>query len=355
MPIFGIEVATAHAEPQDGSNDRGSISRADHPATGRGKDASRPSATKQGWGRPEKDQPGRGRPDKDHDGSGRPDKGWPDKNWPSRGGPDKGWPGQDWPGKGQSGDPSSRDCHDQNLVEELQKLLASLFAGGGQSTGGSQPTSGGGGIGGQTVPTVSTTPKFGDGRSGVTGATGSAPGQQNGTSPGPATVAVPLGAGIGPLPLTSVGAGISPAGNGQPALLGPENPAASQPALASPVELIALALQPPSTLPEHVHGIAELPAFLPDPLDTYSAARPPGGPDQSGHLYRAGNQLPVGPVFRPGYTDYLRSAGLDEVATVAVTGITGIVVFTIVGGLIGYRQARAGHMVHAGAGARFLS
>ncbi|MDH6244888.1 hypothetical protein [Mycobacterium sp. OTB74] len=340
MPIFGIEVATAHAEPQDGSNDRGSISRADHPATGQGKDASRPGETKQGWGRADKDQPGRGRPDKDHDGSGRPDKGWPDRGWPDR---------------GQSGDPSSRDCHDRYLAEELQKLLASLFAGGGQSTGGSQPTGSGGGIIGRTVPTVSTTPKFGDGRSGVIGATGSASGQQNGTSPGPATVAVPLGAGIGSLPLTSVGAGISPAGNGQPASLGPENPVASQPTLASPVELIALALQPPSTLPEHVHGIAELPALRPYPLDTNSAAQQPGGPDQSGHLYRAGNRLPVGPVFRPGYTDYLRSAGLDEVATVAVTGITGIVVFTIFGGLIGYRQARAGHMVHAGAGARFLS
>jgi hypothetical protein len=58
--------------------------------------------------------------------------------------------------------------------------------------------------------------------------------------------------------------------------------------------------------------------------------------------------------YRIGYPDYLRSAGLSQVAALAVPGIAGILVLTGAGGLVGYRQAKAGHAVHPSI-ARFVN
>jgi hypothetical protein len=58
--------------------------------------------------------------------------------------------------------------------------------------------------------------------------------------------------------------------------------------------------------------------------------------------------------YRIGYTEYLRTAGLPQVAALAVPGLVGIMVLTGAGGLVGYRQAKAGHAVHVGASARFM-
>ncbi len=66
-----------------------------------------------------------------------------------------------------------------------------------------------------------------------------------------------------------------------------------------------------------------------------------------------GNLAPVSP-YRAGYVDYLRAAGLGQVAAVAVPGLAGILVLTGVGGLLGYRQARAGHTVRASGTGRFM-
>jgi hypothetical protein len=59
--------------------------------------------------------------------------------------------------------------------------------------------------------------------------------------------------------------------------------------------------------------------------------------------------------YRVGYVEYLRTAGLSQVAAMAVPGITGILVLTGAGGLVGYRQARAGHAVRTGGTARFMN
>lgn len=59
--------------------------------------------------------------------------------------------------------------------------------------------------------------------------------------------------------------------------------------------------------------------------------------------------------YRIGYTDYLRNAGLSQVAALAVPGIAGMLVLTGAGGLVGYRQAKAGHAVHTSGTARFLN
>jgi hypothetical protein len=73
---------------------------------------------------------------------------------------------------------------------------------------------------------------------------------------------------------------------------------------------------------------------------------PPASPMSSGLL--------PAPTYRMGYVDYLRAAGLGEVAAVAVPGVTGILVLTSAGGLIGFRQARAGRAIRAGGPARFM-
>jgi hypothetical protein len=59
--------------------------------------------------------------------------------------------------------------------------------------------------------------------------------------------------------------------------------------------------------------------------------------------------------YRIGYTEYLRNAGLSQVAVLAVPGVTGMLVLTCAGGLLGYRQAKAGHAVHTSGTARFVN
>ena len=55
-----------------------------------------------------------------------------------------------------------------------------------------------------------------------------------------------------------------------------------------------------------------------------------------------------------GYTNYLRSPGLTEMAGAALPGVAGILLMTLGGGVIGYRQANAGRMVRTTAAARYL-
>lgn len=71
--------------------------------------------------------------------------------------------------------------------------------------------------------------------------------------------------------------------------------------------------------------------------------------------FGAKNEIIADSAFRAGYPDYLRAAGLSEVAAVAVPGFTGILILTGAGGLVGYRQARAGHVVRRSGTARFMT
>lgn len=59
--------------------------------------------------------------------------------------------------------------------------------------------------------------------------------------------------------------------------------------------------------------------------------------------------------YRVGYSEYLRSAGLPQVAALAVPGVAGMLVLTGAGGLVGYRQAKAGLAVHTSGTARFVN
>jgi hypothetical protein len=67
-----------------------------------------------------------------------------------------------------------------------------------------------------------------------------------------------------------------------------------------------------------------------------------------------GNATEAPASFRVGYPEYLREAKTGEVAALAVPGVVGLLALTAFGGLVGYRQARAGHLVRATGTARFL-
>jgi hypothetical protein len=101
----------------------------------------------------------------------------------------------------------------------------------------------------------------------------------------------------------------------------------------------------------------------PDPLTRDSGAAeapvlPAKAPEDQvkrDHVFSASNHFDKGQEFRPGYPDYLRAAGMSEVAAVAVPGFAGIITLTAAGGLLGYRQARAGRATAPSRAARFVS
>jgi hypothetical protein len=103
-------------------------------------------------------------------------------------------------------------------------------------------------------------------------------------------------------------------------------------------------------------GIPEAPLSPGNP-GASSAPPPPPPPaqkQQSPPAFSASNEASVAPSYRMGYMEYLRAAGFGEVAAVAVPGFTGILILTGAGGLIGYRQARAGSTMRTGNTARFM-
>ncbi|ULP36612.1 hypothetical protein MJO55_26135 [Mycolicibacterium rufum] len=63
----------------------------------------------------------------------------------------------------------------------------------------------------------------------------------------------------------------------------------------------------------------------------------------------------VAPPGRIGYRETLRSAGTSQLAALAIPGVVGILVLTALGGLLGYRQARAGQAMRAHGTARFMN
>jgi hypothetical protein len=78
---------------------------------------------------------------------------------------------------------------------------------------------------------------------------------------------------------------------------------------------------------------------------------PPHWPSPSDHDLTA---LSAPVAFRAGYSDYLRNAGMAQITAIAVPGAAAILLFTLGGGFIGYRQARAGHVIRAEGMTRFL-
>jgi hypothetical protein len=83
-------------------------------------------------------------------------------------------------------------------------------------------------------------------------------------------------------------------------------------------------------------------------------AQPPAGRQSPPATVGSDVAMPAA-SYRVGYTDYLRSAGMSQVVALAGPGVAGILVLTGAGGLVGYRQARAGHAVRTTGSARFVN
>ena len=58
--------------------------------------------------------------------------------------------------------------------------------------------------------------------------------------------------------------------------------------------------------------------------------------------------------MRLGYPDELRNADLATVVSMALPGLAAMAGMTALGGLLGYRQARAGYQLRAAGAGRFL-
>lgn len=135
--------------------------------------------------------------------------------------------------------------------------------------------------------------------------------------------------------------------------------------VAAELPSLDIAAAPSPALPSAPSAPAAVaaPAFVPpDPSPPVQAgpsrpaAVPLAGPTRpsSGPPPRTGPAAPVSESVRPGYPEYLRQATMTELASVALPGLAAILGLTALGGLLGYRQAKAGHLLPAAGAGRFL-
>lgn len=128
------------------------------------------------------------------------------------------------------------------------------------------------------------------------------------------------------------------------------------PGLVAPAAVPVLSM-PVIVLPPPVPGVGSGGGAGPRAQAPGSSVRPPA-PSRVTPAERPAaprNDTVVPASYRAGYGEYLRTAGMPQVIAVAVPGATGIMLLTGVGGLIGYRQARAGLAIRASGSARFSS
>jgi hypothetical protein len=138
------------------------------------------------------------------------------------------------------------------------------------------------------------------------------------------------------------------------------------PVLSAPI--VAVPIPPPAAarFPSFPPAAPSAPPAPPAPSLGSAAARGPAtGPGSTAaELTRATGaqeQTPAatlkamsGQPPRQGFTDYLRSPGLAQLAGAALPGVAGILLITFGGGVVGYRQASAGRMIRSGGAARYL-
>jgi hypothetical protein len=122
---------------------------------------------------------------------------------------------------------------------------------------------------------------------------------------------------------------------------------AMMPSVLSLAGLLPLSGPPPADVAPMGMDAPEAPAAGPTP-PVNEPAPPLTSPDN-------GVSALDDPVaFRAGYSDYLRNAGMAQITAIAVPGALAILLLWLGGGFIGYRQARAGHIIRAEGITRFL-
>ena len=172
--------------------------------------------------------------------------------------------------------------------------------------------------------------------------------------PGPAFRG-PIAEAPAPEPVLDASGGVGVTGGGDYRATG----FGAAPVLSAPV--VAMPVPPPAA--------ARFPAFGPAPVQApapgLGSAVARGGNAEPAVAARAARQesaaeaaqpgqAAANPLPRRGYTDYLRSPGLPQLAGAALPGVVGIALMTLVGGVLGYRQASAGRVIRSGAAARYL-
>jgi hypothetical protein len=129
----------------------------------------------------------------------------------------------------------------------------------------------------------------------------------------------------------------------------PEDSAAGPP--ASPARAIPPAApvsSPRAPVPLDASPRGPVSLAAPAAASPGKALTPPAAPAPR----RGDGTLPT--AARAGYPGYLRDADMAQVATLALSGLAGILGMTALGGFLGYRQAKVGYMLRAGGIARFL-
>ncbi|OBA92586.1 hypothetical protein A5662_20950 [Mycobacteriaceae bacterium 1482268.1] len=131
-------------------------------------------------------------------------------------------------------------------------------------------------------------------------------------------------------------------------------PVLSAPIVVMPVPPPAAARFPafPPTAPT-APGIGSAVARGPQPAATAQGGRAAAPQEQTLPAENAVRAM-TGQGPKPGYTDYLRGPSLTNLAGAALPGIAGILLMTLGGGVIGYRQAEAGRMIRTSVAARYL-
>ena len=170
-----------------------------------------------------------------------------------------------------------------------------------------------------------------------------------------------------PEPVLDASGGIANGGSDYQATGFGGAPVLSAPIVAVPVAPIAaVPVLPPVAVPVLPPAAARFPAFAPatpsapgvgSTIARGTAAEPARGGQAAGpqEQQSAGTVKPMSRETAPrGYTDYLRRPGLPQLAAAALPGVAGIVLMTLGGGVIGYRQANAGRMIQASGAARYL-
>ena len=157
-----------------------------------------------------------------------------------------------------------------------------------------------------------------------------------------------------PEPVLDASGGVTGGGSDYQATGFSGAPVLSAPIIAMPVPPPAAArfpsLPPAATSAPGV-GSAAARAAGAEPAANGTGSRTAGGQEQlpAGTVKAMSGQAP-----RQGYTDYLRSPGLPQLAGAALPGVAGILLMTLGGGIIGYRQADAGRMIRTSGAARYL-
>jgi hypothetical protein len=115
------------------------------------------------------------------------------------------------------------------------------------------------------------------------------------------------------------------------------------PVVRGPVVEVGGGAEPPAA------PLSPGPPAAPNPLRT----EPPTGrePEPAG----VGGPAAAPGSFRVGYAEQLRTAEISRIVALALPGLAGLVVLTAAGGVVGYRQAKAGHVIRTSDFARYMN